>query len=173
MGLAKEQTAYPYWMDINGNTGRSIDTANSLVLQRARRGITKDFVSKYGSQDFLSQLKIRRDQVAANQKGGKKDQPMGQEPRPDRQPRPTGADTSMGSIPPLFYQPTPGVYEPFNVEDESFFSGGTPQDSTRRGGVKRNKSNRAGAVSKTRTSLSIGGGATAPGTAIGGRQLSL
>jgi hypothetical protein len=166
MRQAQQSTPFAPWMDLNGNTGMTPMTRYELSLQRTQKGITKDFLRQYGSQDFLSQLKIRRDKVAANQ------QSIGQQPAPRTAPQPvSGAETS--SLPPLFYQPSPGVYEPIDIEDESFFTGGSPQDSTRRGGVKRNKSNRAGAVSKTRNSLSIGGGATAPGTAIGGRQLSL
>jgi hypothetical protein len=165
MRQAQQSTPFAPWMDLNGNTGMTPMTRYELSLQRTQKGITKDFMRQYGSQDFLSQLKIRRDKVAANQ------QSIGQQPAP-RPERVMEAPGSTTTLPQLYYQPSPGVYEVFDVEDESFF-GGAPQDATRRGGVKRNKSNRAGAVSNTRSSLSIGGGATAPGTAIGGRQLSL
>lgn len=169
MFQAQQVTPSAFWMHMKGGTGNPA-AVHSANLQRAQQGITNDFLRQYGSKDFLSQLKIRREKLVETQ------QPIGQEPEPTpkRQPKNqpvSGPDTS--SLPPLYYQPTPGVYQPFDVEDESLITGGSPQDATRRGGVRRNKSNRAGAVSKTRNSLSIGGGATAPGTAIGGRQLSL
>jgi hypothetical protein len=137
------------------------------AIERGQRRITKDFLRQYGSQDFISQLKIRRKEAAG--KPTNDPSVLNFEPRPVEL-----AGTYNQYEPPqdLFYQPTPGVYEPFELEEG--FYGGSPQDATRRGGVKRNRGSRASRASaaSTKNSLSIGGGATGSG-AIGGRQLSL
>lgn len=137
------------------------------TIERGQRRITKDFLRQYGSQDFISQLKIRRDEAAG--KTPKDPSVLNFEPRPVE----LAGTYNQYEVPQdLYYQPTPGVYEPFELQEG--FYGGSPQDATRRGGVKRNRGSRSSraSASSTKNSLSIGarpGG----GGAIGGRQLSL
>lgn len=139
------------------------------AVDRAQRRITKDFVGKYGSTDFISQLKIRRDEAAKDPRTKKDPSLLSFEPNPVEL---SGTFNQFQAPQELFYQPEPGVYEPFELQDG--FYGGVPQDATRRGGVKRNRGSRASRASaaSTKNSLSIGGGASGGG-AIGGRQLSL
>jgi hypothetical protein len=142
------------------------------MSEKFARDLTKQFIKQYTSDDFIASLRINQEPV--------------QQQQPTRQPRPQPIRFEMPELPRVRPPRPPrrgdrapataAPAAPVQVMPEEAFSGGAPQDINRRGRVRRGRSARPAAQTRSNSlsALSIGGGGAAGrGLTIGGPQLSL
>jgi hypothetical protein len=152
------------------NKVRPSESWYNTMAEKFARDLTKQFIKQYTSDDFIASLRINQEPVQ----------------QPTRQPRPQPIRFEMPELPRVrpprpprrgtTSPATAAPAAPAQVMPEEAFSGGAPQDINRRGRVRRGRSARPAAQTRSNSlsALSIGGGGgIGRGLTIGGPQLSL